>query len=80
MNVQWCYHMVFCLFCLVHLYPHDVLRLVASAPERKQTWNRLGIYGGDWQSLSCETQWSAPDHPEFLTVTSTKFTFPIKKK
>lgn len=78
MNVQWCHHAVFCLSCLLHLCSHDVLRLVASAPERKQAWNSLGIYGGDWQSLSCETQWSAPDHPvEFLTLMSTKFTLPI---
>lgn len=74
--------MVFCIFCLLHVYSHDVLRLVASAPERKQAWNSLGIYGGDWQSLSCETQWSAPDHSaEFLlTLLSTKFILPIKKK
>lgn len=59
-------------------YLHDVLRLVASAPERKQAWNSLGIYGGDWQRMSCETQWSAPDHlVEFLTLMSTKFTLPI---
>lgn len=51
--------MVPCLFCRLHVYSHDVLRLVASAPERKQAWNSLDIYGGDWQSLSCETQWSA---------------------
>lgn len=75
--MQWCHHMIFCFFCLLHLYLHDVLRLVASAPGRKQAWNSLGIYGGDWQSLSCETQWSAPDHPEFLTLLSTKFTLPI---
>jgi hypothetical protein len=76
MNVQWCHRMI---FCLLHLYCHDVLRRVASAPERKQAWNSLGIYGGDWQNLSCETQWSVPDYSvEFLfTLMSTKFTLPI---
>lgn len=74
--------MVPCLFCLLHVYSHDVLRLVASAPERKQAWNSLDIYGGDWQSLSCETQWSASDlSAEFLfTLLSTKFIPPIKKQ
>lgn len=73
--------MVPCLFCLLHVYSHDVLRLVASAPERKQAWNSLDIYGGDWQNLSCETQWSASDlSAEFLlALLSTKFIPPIKK-